>query len=226
MIADYWPLAGLTIRTPRLELRLPNDEELVELGKVATKGVHLPGEQPFMSRWAEGSPMEIVRTVMQNHWRRLGTWSTDRWALALAVYDVRTGHPLGTQELRAEKFSELREVETASWLGLDYQRRGYGTEMRAAVLHLAFAGLGASYALSSSFTENESSQSVSRKLGYQPDGVQRDVCDNRVLVSRRFRLSRDEWQRTERPDVTVSGLAPCLSSFGATTSRATRGRIG
>jgi RimJ/RimL family protein N-acetyltransferase len=39
-------------------------------------------------------------------------------------------------------FAVLREVHTGSWLGQRYQGQGLGTEMRSAVLHLGFAGLG------------------------------------------------------------------------------------
>ena len=51
--------------------------------------------------------------------------------------------PIGTQGINAEKFAETREVTTGSWLGAPYQRHGLGTEQRAAVLELAFRGLGA-----------------------------------------------------------------------------------
>jgi RimJ/RimL family protein N-acetyltransferase len=61
------------------------------------------------------------------------------------------------------------------WIGLEYQGQGIGTEMRAAVLYLAFAGLGADYALSGAFTDNPASLAVSRKLGYGEDGVDREV---------------------------------------------------
>jgi RimJ/RimL family protein N-acetyltransferase len=58
-----------------------------------------------------------------------------------------------------------------AWLGQSYQRRGVGTGMRAAVLQLAFAGLGAEYAISSAFIDNAASLAVSRKLGYADDGT-------------------------------------------------------
>lgn len=45
--------------------------------------------------------------------------------------------------------------------------------MRAAVLHLAFTELGAEEAVSGAFEHNHASQSISRKLAYQPDGIQR-----------------------------------------------------
>ena len=214
MIADYWPLMGLRLRTPRLELRLPTDEELVGLAQVAVKGIHRSGERPFFSRWPERPAAEVARTVIQGQWRKRGAWTADHWALELAVFD-QDGQPLGAQELRAEHFAGLREVASSSWLGVGHQGRGLGTEMRSAVLHLAFAGLGAEYALSASFVDSAASQSVSRKLGYRPDGIERDERDGQVLVTQRFRMAREQWEQTERPEVTVTGLEPCLDLFGA-----------
>jgi RimJ/RimL family protein N-acetyltransferase len=62
----------------------------------------------------------------------------------------------------------LGTVGTFSWLGPGYRGRGLGTEMRAAVLHLAFAGLGAREAASEAFTDNHASNRVSQALGYEP----------------------------------------------------------
>jgi len=183
------------------------------LAEAAVKGVYAPGERPFFSKWAERSPEEVARTVVQRQWRKRGAWKPEHWALELAVFEG--GQPIGTQEVRAKDFAALREVESASWLGVEYQGRGYGTEMRSAVLHLAFAGLGAAYALSASFVDNASSAAISRKLGYQPDGIQRDANNGEVLVTQRFRLSRAQWESTERPAVSVTGLEPCLDLFGA-----------
>ncbi len=213
MIVDYWPLLGLRLRTPRLELRLPTDEELVGLAEVAVKGIYRPGERPLFSRWPERSAAEVARTVLQGQWRKRGAWKAEHWALELAVFD-HAGQPLGTQELRAENFAGLREAASSSWLGVEHQGLGLGTEMRSAVLHLAFAGLGADYALSASFVDSAASLAVSRKLGYQPDGVRRDVRDGEVLVTQCFRMSREQWEHTERPEVTVTGLEPCLELFG------------
>ena len=214
MILDYWPLLGLRLRTPRLELRLPTDDDLAGLAQVAVKGIYRPGERPFFSRWPERSATDVARTVVQSQWRKRGAWKAEHWALELAVFD-HGRQPLGTQELRAENFAGLREVESSSWLGVHHQGRGFGTEMRSAVLHLAFAGLGADYAVSASFVDSAASLAVSRKLGYQPDGIRRDVRDGQVLVTQRFRMSREQWERTDRPAVTVSGLESCLDLFGA-----------
>jgi hypothetical protein len=47
------PLFGLRLRTPRLELRLPTDDELVELRELAHAGVHPPDEMPFAVAWTD-----------------------------------------------------------------------------------------------------------------------------------------------------------------------------
>jgi RimJ/RimL family protein N-acetyltransferase len=218
VITDYWPVLGLRLRTPRLELRLPTDDELPALAHTAVKGVYRTGERPFFSRWPERPAAEVARTVVQRQWRKRGTWTPAHWALELAVFD-NSGQALGIQEIRAKDFAGLREVETSSWLGMEHQGRGFGTEMREAVLHLAFAGLGAAYALSASFALNAASQSISRRLGYRPDGIQRDLRDGQVLITQRSRLSREDWQHASRTHVDIAGLEPCLELFGAAPVR-------
>jgi RimJ/RimL family protein N-acetyltransferase len=86
--------------------------------------------------------------------------------------------------------------------------------MRAAVLELAFAGLGAVDALSGAFEDNAASFAVSGKLGYEPDGLEQVSVRGRRVTVRRLRLSRAGWERNRRVAVTVTGLAPCLPLFG------------
>jgi RimJ/RimL family protein N-acetyltransferase len=212
MIADQWPLYGLRLRTPRLELRLPDLDELGALGAVAADGVHDPGVQPFLAAWTDAKPAVQARSVMQWHWGVLSRWSPDDWSLPLVV--LAAGAPIGTQELKARNFGTLREVGSGSWLGRAQHGRGYGTEMRAAVLHLAFAGLDAEYATSEAFEDNAASYRVSRKLGYVDDGVERHLVRDRPVVGRRLRLDRAGWDAARTVPVTVDGLDPCRSMFG------------
>jgi RimJ/RimL family protein N-acetyltransferase len=60
---------------------------------------------------------------------------------------------------------DLGSIGTFSWLGPGYRGRGIGTEMRAAALHLAFAGLAAREATSEAFADNSASNRVSQALG-------------------------------------------------------------
>lgn len=210
MLADHFPLLALRVRTPRLELRLPAPEELAALAELASEGVHEPGSMPFLVPWTDQEPALVARSLVQFHWLRLGRWSPDDWGLDLVVF--RDGEVVGQQSVSAKQFAITREVHTGSWVGRRYQGQGIGTEMRRAVLHLAFAGLGAEEAASGAFEDNAASLAVSRKLGYRPDGVARHVVRDALAVEHRLRLGRDAW-RDDVP-VTIEGLPPCLPLFG------------
>lgn len=212
MLSDFWPLFGLTVRTPRLELRLPRDHELADLAALAARGVHHPEERPFLTPWTAGDPQDRARFVLQEHWRQLGTWSAGAWRLGFGVF--LDGQPLGIVTLRARDFPVVREVTTASWLGLEHQRKGYGTEARAGLLTLAFDRLDAAAARTEVFQDNHSSQGVSRRLGYEPDGISRDARGDEVLVSDRLRLTRQKWQAQPRTDYDVTGFDACRAAFG------------
>ncbi len=51
-LESAWPLFGLRLRSARLELRLPTDDDLLELLDVAKSGIHPPGEMPFGAAWS------------------------------------------------------------------------------------------------------------------------------------------------------------------------------
>ena len=208
MLIDHWPLRGLRLVTERLVLRQPDEGELAALADVAAAGVHQPGEQPFLTPWTDRPPSERARSVLQGYWEDLSSWTPQNWALQLGVF--RDGVPLGIVALRATDFAILREVKTWSWLGLEHHGQGSGTEARRALLHLAFAGLDAEAALTEVFQDNAGSQGVSRKLGYRPDGISRDVLHGKPVVSDRLRLTREDWQETP---VEVVGLEGCRSWF-------------
>lgn len=212
MLTTLWPLFRLTLRTARLELRLPTEREIGELARVAARGVHPPEERPFLFPWAEHGPEARARSVLQSHWAELGSWSAAAWRLGLGVF--ASGEPLGIVTLRARDFPVVREVTTSSWLGLAHHRQGYGTEARTGALSLAFEQLGAEAALTEVFQDNAASQGVSSKLGYEPDGISRDARDGEVVVSDRLRLTRERWSRLEHGGVTVEAYEECRSLFG------------
>ncbi len=212
MLADLWPTYGLRIRTPRLCLRLPNLDELAALAELAGRGVHQPDERPFLTPWAEGNPDERAQFVLRDHWSQLHRWQATDWRLGLAVF-LRDDAPTGVVTLRARDFSILREVTTASWLGLEHQGHGIGTEARTGLLALAFDHLGASDATTEVFPDNHASQGVSRKLGYRPDGISRDARGTEALVSERLRLTATQWASGEHVPVNVDGISEARSMF-------------
>ena len=205
-------MAGLRLRTPALELRWPSLGDLDALADLAALGVHDPDVQPFTAAWTDVPPDERARSTMQYHWSRWASWTPSDWTLEFAV--ISDGEVAGTQGLGGRDFAVLREVHTGSWLGRRYQGHGIGTQMRAAVLHLAFEGLGAQHAASGAFEHNAASLGVSRKLGYRDDGIERHVVRGHPAVLQRLRLTRADWQAARSVPVEIRGLEPCLPFFG------------
>jgi RimJ/RimL family protein N-acetyltransferase len=209
----HWPLFGLRVTTPRLELRLPDETELSLLADLAAAGIVKPGTAPFAVRWPYLPPAERAQAFLQGQWRDRGSWSAASWSLDLAVF--AGGAPVGVQEIGAEDFATLRQVSSFSWLGLRHHGQGFGTEMRAAMLYLAFAGLGAAEAISGAFADNAPSLGVSARLGYEPDGIERELAGGQVRTTRRLRLSRARWEQFRQVPVTIAGLPLCRPLFGA-----------
>jgi RimJ/RimL family protein N-acetyltransferase len=209
----YWPLFGLRIVTPRIEIRLPDDDDLVGLVDEIRAGVHDPSTMPFTIGWTDIPSPRRERESMQWFWRQRAEWSQDKWTFSGAV--IVDGRPVGVQDLSAESFATLRIVRTGSWLGLRHQGKGIGKEMRAAILHLAFAGLGALEATSGAWHDNTRSMKVSEALGYEVNGSDLGLRRGRPERQIRLRLPRQAWERTRRDDIHLVGLEPCLELFGA-----------
>jgi len=207
----HWPLQGLRLRTPRLELRLPGLAELDALAQLSADGVHDPDWMPFLVPWTDLPPAERARSVMQFHWRTLAGWTPQDWTMQLAVF--LDGEVVGTQGLTGQDFAIVGEVSTGSWLGQRYQGQGIGTEMRAAVLDLAFTGLRAESAVSGALAGNAASAGVSRRLGYQPNGLIRARVRDGWGWEQRFALDRDRWRQHRTVPVEIDGLGPCLGQF-------------
>ncbi len=86
--------------------------------------------------------------------------------------------------------------------------------MRAAVLELAFAGLGATRALSGAIEGNAASTRVSEKLGYEAAGSSVVSPRGAPLREIEFVLTRERWDRHRTAAVTLEGLPQCLPLFG------------
>ena len=209
MAHPYWPLLDLRVRTPRLELRIPTVEEMTELASL-TRDIHDPSEMPFGMPWTDAPDVEAG--AMRWWWRNLGSWDAKAWGFNAAVFV--DGRPAGVQDVAAQNFSVLRAVETGSWLGRAWQGQGIGKEMRAAVLHLAFEGLGAQVAYSGAWHDNPRSLGVSEALGYERNGdrlaVRRETADLQINL----KLTRERWEQRRRDDIVIENLEPCLELFG------------
>jgi len=212
-LTDAWPLFGLRLRTERLVLRLPTEEELTPLLAIARKGIHPPDEMPFGVAWSTLPSPEFERGFMQHHWSKRGSWRPDDWFLNLTA--EFEGTPIGSQSIDARDFAIHRTVSTGSWLGREFQRRGFGKEMRAAVLGFAFDGLAARAAETSALLDNAASNAVSRGLGYEENGLGSLAPHGVARTTQNFRMTAEIWRSRPRPPLTIEGLDACREMFGA-----------
>jgi RimJ/RimL family protein N-acetyltransferase len=208
------PLYELKLRTPRLELRLPTRDEIMELARLAERGIHPPAEMPFQVPWTDwiGND-EWPQSFVDFHEQSVAEIWPESWRLELVTF--LGGTPIGTQGIRSDAFAETRTVETGSWLGRELQRRGYGTEQRIAALALAFEGLGARAAISGALEGNVASARVSEKLGYAITGVGSVAPRGTPVPHTDFRLEREAWEAAEHPAVEILGLERCRPLLGA-----------
>jgi RimJ/RimL family protein N-acetyltransferase len=210
---DPWPLRHLVLRTPRLELRPDDDAGLLELAAEAARGVHPPELMPFRTPWTDAEPAQRARATLQFHWSERATLAAERWRVHFLVR--LDGRVVGEQGLRGTEFGVTREVDTGSWLGLRHHGLGIGTEMRAAVLLLAFDHLGARLARSGAFFDNAASLRVSEKLGYRRDGTETLARRGSPADEVRLLLDAASFRRPDWP-LQVAGLDACLPLLGVT----------
>jgi RimJ/RimL family protein N-acetyltransferase len=208
-----WPLFGLTLRTPRLELRPVLDQDIPAAVAAARSGIHEPGRNPFSTAWAEAPEHELGHRMAQWHWRCRAERTPESWTLLLGIW--HDGEFIGCQDVGAKDFALLKTVTTGSWLKQSVQGRGFGKEMRAAVALYAFDWLGAEAAESEAANWNEASLGVSRSLGYDLNGITRKAWGTQIERVQHVRLTPDSFKR---PDWTlqVEGHEPAAKFLKVT----------
>lgn len=207
----YWPLFGLRLRTPDLELGVATEADRARLADLLPDDVEL---DPALPRYDFADP-RINRGVatFQGYWRAFGSWRPESWAVPFDVF--RDGELIGQQVLEGDDFVRLRTVDSSSLLVPDARGKGYGKQMRDAVLALAFGPLQATCAITSAWQDNHASLGVSRALGYRPNGHRPHRRGGGVDVMVHLLLTREDWlARTDRPPVEITGFEACRPLFG------------
>jgi RimJ/RimL family protein N-acetyltransferase len=205
---SYWPLLGLRITTPHLELRYPDDELAFALAELAGRGIHDPASMPFGVPWTDTPPVQLERQALQHYWLQRATTAPAEWSIDFAV--LVNGEVVGCQGVMTKDFPTRRTFTTGSWVGQSQQGRGIGKEMRQAVLHFGFEGLGATTAETAAWHDNAASLGVTRHLGYEPNGEGVELRRNDPDRMLRFRMERAQWEQARRADIHLLGLEPCL----------------
>jgi RimJ/RimL family protein N-acetyltransferase len=204
-----YPLLDVRVSTPTLELHSATDELLDELADVVRAGKTHADPPPYDDpiSFYETDPDLRVAKWLRAIWRRRGTVDPDFWRLYLVV--MVDGRPVGEQTLTGVNFATLGTCTTFSWLSVDERGRGLGHEMRAAVLQLAFDGLGAKEASSDAFVDNHGSNAISRRLGYAPNGSDWATRQGAPALLNRWRLTRDDWEKRRRDDIQLHNIEAC-----------------
>ena len=170
-----------------------------------------------MVPWTDGiGTPGFVQDFVDFHLNVRELWRPEEWDLELGVWAA--GEPIGVQAILGSEFDRTGTVKSGSWLVNEVHGRGYGTEMRAAVLDLAFRGLGATFATSSALDGAEASARISQKLGYTLTSEDARVVAGERRLDRHMQLTREAWIDRERISVRISGLESCLSLFGVKAS--------
>ena len=204
-----YPLLGVRVSTPTLELHSATDELLDDLSELVRSGKTHAEPAPYddpMSFY-EKDPDVRVAKWLRGVWRGRGHVEPDGWRLYFVV--MVDDRPVGEQTVSGVDFATLGTVTTFSWLSADLRGRGLGREMRAAILHLAFDGLGAKEAASDAFVDNQGSNAVSRALGYEPNGTEWATRQGQPALLNRWRLTRDLWEQHRRDDIELHGVEAC-----------------
>ncbi|MFC1406297.1 MULTISPECIES: GNAT family N-acetyltransferase [Streptacidiphilus] len=213
-----YPPLNVRVHTPRLSLLGATDELLNRLIPIVRKGIATEPPWPFddpMSLYQDGPEREWA--WLRGVWAGRGRVGAGFWRLYFVV--VVDGEPVGIQDLIGTDFAAFGTVCTFSWLDPDVRGAGLGKEMRQAVLHLAFAGLGAREANSEAFVDNTASNRVSAAAGYTPNGANWATRRGEPAELNRWRLTREQWIEHRRDDIDLVGVDDCLPVLGIESVR-------
>ena len=114
MRTRHWPLFDLVVRTPRLELRCPDDELALALAVLAARGIHDPNWMPFNIPWTDVPPGELER-VRCSLLAQPRPWTAEDWHCSMAVWS--TVKSSDCRRMSTKQFRLTHEFETGSWLG-------------------------------------------------------------------------------------------------------------
>ncbi|WP_449371944.1 GNAT family N-acetyltransferase [Arthrobacter psychrolactophilus] len=218
--AELWPPFELQLSTPRLRLRVIRDGDIPAMVDAALSGIHPPEAMPFSFPWTQAPDDELPTNTAQHVWRARAEMSKDRWSLQFGVW--QEDEFIGCQDLGASNFHTLKTVITGSWLRQGAQGRGFGKEMRSAVLSYAFDYLGADAAESEAASWNSSSLGVSHSLGYTDNGILRHSwTPGKITEAQQLRLKAEAFARPAWP-LAVTGSEATAAYLGITPANIAR----
>lgn len=207
-----WSLADLEVITPVLRLCHVTEGLADELARLAAEGIHDPAAMPFAVPWTDAVPPELERNTVQYFRQTRAEVSTEHWDVPMAV--IAGDDAVGVCAVTADGFPTRRTVSTGSWLGRRHQGRGLGREMRAAALHLIFAGFDADLARTAAWHDNAASLGVTRSLPYAQTGSSRQSRRGVLDTMLEFTMTRGQWDTLRRNDIHLRGVNAVVDQLG------------
>ncbi|GEP28744.1 succinyl-CoA transferase Rv0802c [Cryobacterium levicorallinum] len=211
---NLWPPFGLTVTCGPVTLTPVRDSDLPSLVALAQSGIHARTEMPFGFPWTLGSTDEVRLRLMQYHWAQRAAMEPASWTLETTVRF--NDEIVGCQSISTRDYLITRTGETGSWLGEKHHGQGIGTLMRQTIAAFMFDHLKAAEVTSAAFTDNPASLAVSRKVGYQDNGVDRlKRRDGEVALSKKLVLTAESLSRP-RHQLKVDGASQLQKFLGLT----------
>ena len=216
-LTDAWPLFGLRLRTEHLVLRMPTDDDVVELLQVAKAGIHPPDEMPFGVAWTSVEGPAFDRSFMQHYWRARGAFSPEAWFLNFMV--ELDGRPIGAQHVEAEEFAILRTVHTGSWLGprAPGSRPRQGDARGGARVRLRRARRARRGDLGLPRQRRPRTACLARSATRRT-GSAAWLPRASPRVTQKFRMTAESWRSRPRPPLAIEGLDGIRDMFGAASA--------
>lgn len=211
-LSELCPLTKVKVETERLILRqVRTVQDAVEAADLASQGIY-EGTCPFRVDWASASPLVVAQRVFRQQLKNMAADHADP-SISLTVYLKSLLLPvIGKANIECIDV-DSSSAETGSWLGREFQGRGYGTEARNAVLSLVFA-LGLDRSNTFVYQSNAASQRVTEKVGgYVLEDI--DHSNGRENdPTLRYTMTRRAWEAVPRPEVVISGMQDARAVLG------------
>ena len=173
---------------------------------VAQAGIHPPDEMPFGIAWTTVPSPEFERGFLQHHWRPRAHWAPESWHLNLMV--ELDGLPIGAQSHRCRGVRRPSDGRTPDRGSAARTRaRGYGKEMRAAVLALRVRRARRAGRRDRGIPRQRAPRTASRaSLGYEENGRGSLAPEGVSRETQRFRMTAEGWRSRPRPPIEIEGL--------------------
>ena len=164
-IDPNWPINSLAIHTERLALRVPREDDIEKINALLQTGVQAENTPEYSSSWLYIDKSNRINEYIKDINTHYDNWKPDHWNLPLAV--LFEDKPIGMQYISHKPIGNIYTFGSGMWVGLEYQNKGFATEMGRAVLKFGFETLNASTGFLGAWSDNKASLRVIEKLGYK-----------------------------------------------------------